>query len=251
MRMTDILWENRPAFLLSLRNITEQSLAAQAQQESEEKYRRIVELTSEGIWILNQDQETVFVNSQLAKMLGYSAEEILRRGIQRFMLPNDKQIPKSQNVYDLKLQHRDGRELWVLVSKSRFYDGFDQYSGELAMVTDITERKTMEQALLESEQRLEGILSSIQDVVWSASAESLEILYLNAATETVYGRSVEEFYDQPRLWLSLIHPEDRGMMEQHLRRLWERGQTEMEYRIICPDGSPRWLLRRMRAVRDD
>ncbi|MBJ7900345.1 MAG: EAL domain-containing protein [Cyanobacteria bacterium RI_101] len=251
MRMTDILWENRPAFLLSLRNITEQSLAAQAQQESEEKYRRIVELTSEGIWILNQDQETVFVNPQLAKMLGYSVEEILRQGVQRFMLPSDKQIPKSQNVYDLKLQRRDGRELWVLVSKSRFYDGFDQYSGELAMVTDITERKTMEQALWESEQRLEGILSSIQDVVWSASAESLEILYLNAATETVYGRPLEEFYNQPRLWLSLIHPEDRGMMEHHLARLWERGQTEMEYRIICPDGSPRWLLRRMRAVRDD
>ncbi|MEB3173856.1 MAG: EAL domain-containing protein [Cyanobacteriota bacterium] len=251
MRMTDILWENRPAFLLSLRNITEQSLAAQAQQESEEKYRRIVELTSEGIWILNQDQETVFVNSQLAKMLGYSAEEILRQGVQRFTLPSDQKIPPGQKVYDIKLRRRDGQELWALVSKSPFYDGFDQYCGELAMVTDITERKTMEQALWESEQRLEGILSSIQDVVWSAAAESLEILYLNAATEVVYGRPLEEFYDQPRLWLSLIHPEDQALMEQHLARLWERGQTEVEYRIICPDGSPRWLLRRMRAVRDD
>lgn len=251
MRITDIIWEEAPAFLLSLRNITEQSLAAQAQAESEEKYRRIVELTSEGIWILNEEQETIFVNSQLAKMLGYSVAEILERPIGSFIISKPSLALGDRTSYDLKLRRRDGQELWVMVSKSPFYDGFDQYTGELAMVSDITERKLMEQALYESEQRLEGILGSIQDVVWSASAQTLDILYLNSATERVYGRPLQDFYEHPRLWIELVHPEDQALIDCHLKRLLARSQDELEYRIVRPDGEVRWVLRRVRVVKDE
>ncbi|MFM1842651.1 MAG: hypothetical protein RLZZ490_1387 [Cyanobacteriota bacterium] len=121
MRVAGIRWQDQPGFLVSLRDITEQYQARQALAESEEKYRHIVELTSEGIWILDSDQETVFANPQLAAMLGYSVEEILRRNISSFILsihhiPEIDQtrkaplkafpscvLPNQNQIYDVQL----------------------------------------------------------------------------------------------------------------------------------------------------
>jgi diguanylate cyclase (GGDEF)-like protein/PAS domain S-box-containing protein len=262
MRVVDITWGQSNAHLVSLRDITERYTSAQALAQSEEKYRRIVELTTDGIWILDQNQETIFVNQQLAMMLGYSIEELLHHNIFSFMDNNYAfnplnlsfptcTLPHSRETQDFKFYRKDQQELWAMVSKSAFFDEEGNYAGELAMVTDITERKAIEQALLESEQRLEGILSSIQDVVWSASAITMETLYLNSATEAVYGRSLTDFYNNPTLWFESIHPEDQVLMEGHLQVLWERGSAEVEYRIVWPSGEIRWLLRRVKVVYDE
>ncbi|MGA1622450.1 MAG: EAL domain-containing protein [Synechocystis sp.] len=269
MRVSLIRWQDQPAFLVSLRDITEQDKARQARAESEEKYRHIVELTSEGIWILDADQETVFANAQLATMLGYSVEEILSQNISAFILsihhipeidhPRKEPLkafpscvlPDQNQTYDVQLQRKDGSILWGLVSRCAWYDEWQNYCGELAMLTDITERKSVEQALSQSEQRLEGILGSIQDVVWSASAKTLRTLYLNPATAIVYGRPLAECYQSSNFWFQSVHPDDRVLLECHLQLLMDKGSTELEYRIVHPQGGIRWLNRRSQLVRDD
>jgi len=269
MRVSVIRWQDQKAFLVSLRDITEQYQARQALADSEEKYRHIVELTSEGIWILDPDQETVFANPQLAAMLGYSIEEILSRNISSFILsihhiPDSDHSPKKpltafpscvlpdQNqTYDVQLQRKDGSILWGLVSRCAWYDEWQNYCGELAMLTDITERKSVEQALFQSEQRLEGILGSLQDVVWSASAKTLRTLYLNPATAIVYGRPLAECYQSSNFWFQSVHPDDRVLLECHLQLLMEKESTELEYRILHPEGGIRWLYRRGQLVRDE
>jgi PAS domain-containing protein len=65
----------------SVRNITEQKLGEIALKESEEKYRRIVETATEGIWAMNADYGTTFVNARMAAMLGYDAEEMTGKKI--------------------------------------------------------------------------------------------------------------------------------------------------------------------------
>lgn len=269
MRVSSIYWQDQKAFLVSLRNITEQYQAHQAVAKSEEKYRHIVELTSEGIWILDPDQETVFANPQLATMLGYSVEEILSCNISSFILsihhiPDSDQtqkkplkafpscvLPGQNQTYDVQLQRKDGSILWGLVSRCAWYDEWHNYCGELAMLTDITERKFIEQALFQSEQRLDGILGSIQDVVWSASAKTLRTLYLNPATEHVYGSPLAVCYQSSNFWLQSVHPDDRVLLECHLQLLMEKGNTELEYRIINPEEGVRWLYRRSQLVRDN
>ncbi|MFM1842650.1 MAG: hypothetical protein RLZZ490_1386, partial [Cyanobacteriota bacterium] len=119
------------------------------------------------------------------------------------------------------------------------------------MLTNITERKSVEQALSQSEQRLEGILGSIQDVVWSASAKTLRTLYLNPATAIVYGRPLVECYQSANFWFQSAHPDDRVLLECHLQLLMDKGNTELEYRIIRPEGDIRWLCRRSQLVRDE
>jgi diguanylate cyclase (GGDEF)-like protein/PAS domain S-box-containing protein len=107
-----------------------------------------------------------------------------------------------------------------------------------------------EAALRQSQERLDGILASLEDVVWSFVPYTFQILYLNTATEQVYGRSVAEFIDNLNLWLEVVHPEDRERVEQSHAALYTSGSQDIEYRILWPNGNIRWLRSRARLIQD-
>jgi diguanylate cyclase (GGDEF)-like protein/PAS domain S-box-containing protein len=115
---------------------------------------------------------------------------------------------------------------------------------------EINERKQVEVKLQESEERLESILNSLDDVVWSSEVNSINLLYLNHAAEKVYGRSVLEFFNNPYLWLQVIHPEDYSRASQLFESPLERGSMDMEYRILRPNGEVRWLRDRSNVIYD-
>lgn len=116
---------------------------------------------------------------------------------------------------------------------------------------EVGERRKAEQALHETKGRLDGILSSLRDVVWSASGE--RALYLNPAAEALYGRPVAEFFARPELWLEVIHPEDQARMRSHVGELLsgERSDGTIEYRILCPGGALRWVRDHASVVRGE
>ncbi|MBW4576628.1 MAG: PAS domain S-box protein [Aphanothece sp. CMT-3BRIN-NPC111] len=116
---------------------------------------------------------------------------------------------------------------------------------------EIAVRRLTEQALHNSEARLNGILNSLDNVVWSVSATTLEVLYLNSAVEKVYGRSAQAFFDNPHLWMEVIYPEDRERMRSILNEILAIGSIEAEYRIVRPDGEVRWVQDRNRVAYDD
>jgi PAS domain S-box-containing protein len=124
-------------------------------RESEAKYRRIVDTAIEGTLTLDEHERVTFINAHMAEMLGYTVEELQGSQITDFMLENDlanhrqRLINQQQNraeVYERCLIRKDGSLLWVLVSATPVFDG-DLYRGTLAMVTDITTRKQLEEQL--------------------------------------------------------------------------------------------------------
>jgi diguanylate cyclase (GGDEF)-like protein/PAS domain S-box-containing protein len=116
---------------------------------------------------------------------------------------------------------------------------------------EIIERKTTEQRLQESEQRLESILNSLQEMVWSISPVSFEALYINPAAEKIYGRPLSAFFNNPKLWFEAIHEEDRLKVETTYYNVLEKGSCEIDYRIVRPDGEIRWLSERSQVICDD
>ena len=88
-------------------------------------------------------------------------------------------------------------------------------------------------------------------MVWSASAKTLRTLYLNPATEGVYGCSFPECYQSSNFWFQAVHPDDRVLLECHLQLLMEKGNTELEYRIVHPKEGIRWLYRRSQLVQNE
>ncbi|NJN30996.1 MAG: EAL domain-containing protein [Synechococcales cyanobacterium RM1_1_8] len=117
---------------------------------------------------------------------------------------------------------------------------------------EIGERRQAETLLLESEARLESILNSLEDVIWSATADDLQLLYLNPAAAQVYGRSTQDFFASNRLWQrDVVHPDDRALRESFLELLRQEGHRGVEYRILRPDGEVRWLSDRARVIKND
>ena len=115
---------------------------------------------------------------------------------------------------------------------------------------EITERHELTKLLRQSEEKLESILNSLEEVVWSADVATNNLLFLNPAAQKVYGRPVAELLANPNLLVESIHPEDRDRLEPYLDPADAR-INDIEYRIVQPDGEIRWVWERSRLIYDD
>lgn len=149
----------------AIRDVTDRHRADQALRESEEKFRRIVETANEGVWVLDANHRTTFVNRRLADMLGYAPGELLGTAFEEAASPDARQAARQHqerlrkgqsDVFEHKLRCKGGCETWVLVSTSPHFDGAGNYTGAIAMLTDISERKKVEEELADHRQRLEA-----------------------------------------------------------------------------------------------
>ncbi len=146
------------------RDITQRKRAEEELRESEERYRRMVETAEEGIWILDSSNCTAFVNGKLAGMLGYTVEEMEGREVFDFTDEEWKSVMQEnlrkrreghRGQYDFKFRHREGKDLWVMISATPLLDRSGAYTGSFAMITDITDRKRTEQELRDARDELE------------------------------------------------------------------------------------------------
>lgn len=109
-------------------------------------------------------------------------------------------------------------------------------------------RELAEQSLLATEEKLTGILNSIDNIVWSANDH--ELLYISPMAEQVFGIPLTEFYKNKDLWFEIIHPEDQPAVRESFVTLREHGAVTREYRIFRPNGEIRWLEDRTKALFD-
>ncbi len=107
----------------------------------------------------------------------------------------------------------------------------------------------MEQ-MRESEARFRQVTENIREVLWLSSIDKNQVLYVSPAYEAIWGRSCQSLYDQPRSWLDAIHPDDRERAMQAALNDQVAGRYAVEYRILRPDGSQRWILDRAFPIRD-
>ncbi|MDX2099200.1 MAG: PAS domain S-box protein [Leptolyngbyaceae cyanobacterium bins.59] len=105
-----------------------------------------------------------------------------------------------------------------------------------------------ESSLGDYQQRLDSILNSIEDVVWSTSPDFSQTLYVNSWVEKVYGRSANDFLARSNLWLEVVYPDDRPRVSTTLDALNRTGKCALEYRIVRPDGTVRWLFDRAHII---
>ena len=119
---------------------------------------------------------------------------------------------------------------------------------ELAL--EIIERKHTAECLRISEERLESILGSIEDVVWSMHPTATQFIYFNAAVAKIYGYPISNFFEDPEFWLKVIHIEDRDRIEIANRSIMTIGTVSEEYRILRPDQEVRWVSDRRYLVYD-
>ncbi|HET9589854.1 MAG TPA: diguanylate cyclase [Anaerolineales bacterium] len=101
----------------------------------------------------------------------------------------------------------------------------------------------------ESEQRFRQLTEHIEQVFWLEDPEHSKMFYVSPAYETIWGRTRQSLNGQPQSWFDAIHPDDRErVLSAQVKKA--RGDYNIEYRVIRPDGSLRWVWSRAFPIHD-
>lgn len=213
-------------------DITERNKAERLLRESEERYRRIVETANEGIWMMDEEFRTAFVNQKLAEVFGYTKEEMIGKKFTEFIFPEDqddhclkmerRKVGKDDN-YERRFRHKDGSERWMLVSATALIEETGEFRGSFAMFTDISALKMTEAALRASEELRSGIVDHLPDptlviddrgrvIAWN---HAMEVLTGTPASAMIGKDNYEyaiPFYDKRRpILIDLVFSMDKDI----------------------------------------
>ncbi|MHC1744206.1 MAG: PAS domain S-box protein [Syntrophobacteraceae bacterium] len=121
----------------------------------------------------------------------------------------------------------------------------------LVHTEDRTENRLVEEHLTAEREKFNQLADNIGLIFWISPVHSEEVLYINRAYETVFGRSLESLEREPRSWKEAFHDEDYERVKDLIQRAPSGPPDVTELRIMRPNGSLRWLRVRTFPIRDE
>jgi len=236
---------------------SEEKIKALSRQK-EDHLRLVIDTIPTMAWSILPDGTLDFVNQRWLEYTGLSLEEALEE-VNHTVHPEDLPSVMEKWVvdmaagepceYELRLRRADGAFRWFLIRTVPLRDEQGHIVKWYGTSTDIEDRKRAEDALRESEEKFRQLAENIREVFWMTTPAMDELLYVSPAYKSVWGRSVESLRQRPRSFMEAIHTEDRERVVGILERQRERG-FEVEYRVVRPDGSVRWVRDRGSPVKN-
>jgi len=211
--------------------ISEEKRIQMQLKESETRLNTIINSISDGILIVDRHGIIRFANPAATKIFGRPLSQLKNQDLGWPMVVG--------NTAELGIILPNGE-----VSFGEMTVAETEWEGEsvyVVCVRDIHQRRKAEKALRESEERFRQLTENIAVLFWLIDAQTQEILYVSPAYEKISGRSCQSLYADPNSWIAAIVPEDREMIFTHLPKQRAGELTQIEYRIMRPDGQIRWI----------
>jgi PAS domain S-box-containing protein len=232
----------------------------EAQFTDDEKlwYQALIQSMNDGFGVIDENNVFTYVNSKFAQMLEYSEDEMVGKVLTSFVNVENKQILKdniekrtigSASQYELEWTSKSGKQIPTIVSGTPLIDENNEHRGSFAVITDITELKEAEDALRESEHRLELALKGADLGTWDWIGTTGEMIFSERWAE-ILGFSLDEITPHIDTWRDLIHPDDQdaavAIWNEHVA-----GQAPLyssEHRMRTKSGEYKWVLERGKVV---
>jgi PAS domain S-box-containing protein len=228
-------------------------------REREAYYKNIIDSANKGIWVINNDYKTVYINYRMAEMLGTTIDEAMGTTVLKFLddenwhtfmdvLSRCREGCKEQ--FDIKLRRTDGRELWALAGLVPFFDRQGFRIGVSGTFVDITERKRMEMALKESKDnllkaqhvgRMGSWVRDLKTNMIETSGEMSEILGVKIAPMTV--EDVSKMIYSPEEWERI-----QRISQEAIEKF---GSFKTDVRMVRPDGKEIYCDLEAEVVKDN
>lgn len=244
--------QERTAELLSaneqlLTEISQRKRVEEALSQSEERYRRLVEDSFDGIFV-HRGGKIEFANSRLYEMLGYEREEL--QGANHLVMyhPDDRPLIHERgraritgqsvpSQYEVRLQRKDGSAFDAELNAR-----IVRFAGQSAVqvcLRDITERKRADEALRESEEKYRLVVENAGDAI--IVAQNGIVKFVNPRAMEITGYEGGDLKSKP--FLDFIHPDDRHMVAQRYEERLKSGPlpTAYPFRVMAKDESVIWV----------
>jgi PAS domain S-box-containing protein len=254
-----------------IRDISDRKKAAQALDKLQHQHMLILTQAGEGIYGVDLDGNTTFVNASAAAMLGYRVEDLIGRHMHDVLhhtKPDGTPYPASEcpvyaatrdgrvhRVVDEVFWRKDGTSFPVEYVSTPIREE-DHVVGAVIVFRDITASKEAESALRASEERLELVIQGSSDGFWDGHVLPDEHwssprtpVWWSPRVKTMLGYSDEEFPDVLESWASRLHSEDRERVFAALTaHIEERVPYDVEYRLLAKSGEYHWVRARGQAI---
>ncbi len=217
-------------------------------RESDQRSRAIFDNAAVGIDTLDRHGKITAVNPALSNMLSYTEDELKRLTFEEITHPDDRQISK-QNLETLMAGHvdsyrlekrylkKDGEIVWGDLSTSSIKDAKGNHTGTVGVISEITERKRIEDALRESEERFRKLVQNAPDAIYVQTQHCFA--YLNPMALKLFGAETPyQLLGQPVI--DRFDPRRHDTVKERIRLINEerRSVNMLEEIYLRLDGAP-------------
>ncbi len=235
---------------ITSKDISDRKIAEEALRESEERFRNLVETTTDWIWQVNENAVYTYVSPQVRDILGYEVEEVLGKTPFDFMPPEEAQrvaniyshlVVSRQPITNLENTnlHKDLHPVVLETSGVPVFDKAGNFRGYCGIDRDITQRKQSQEALRSSEERFRS-LSACSPVGIFETNIAGRCLYTNLRYQEICGCTLEESLGEG--WSRFVHPEDRDRVFAEWSFYTREGREYSdEFRLQTKEGIVRWV----------
>jgi PAS domain S-box-containing protein len=230
----------------------------QALVSAETRLRAVIDAIPASVWSAEPNGSVDFVNQRWLDFVGMSRYQFNERGWKAVVHPDDlarsertwRQVLANGVAFEIeqRVKRADGEYRWMLASGVPMRDGTRRIVKWYGTVIDIEDRKRVEDALRQSEERLRHVIDAVPAMVWSAQPSGY-VDFFNDRWMDYTGLRREE--GMGSAWEATIHPADLAMSLEIWRSMLSSGEpAEVEQRIRAADGTYRWFLTRCVPVRN-
>ena len=236
-------------------------------QAGPDRLARVIDTAAEAVVTIDAHQRIVVFNVAAERLFGYRADEVLgrtldillpeaSRALHRHLVADFGSVPSGQRPMAgrpaIRGRRKDGREFAAEGSLSKVTVGGETLF--TAILRDLTDQRRAEDALRETERRLQAIAGNVPGVVYQrvlTAAGEIRYPYISAGVRGIYGIDAREVIANPMVFLDTIDPRDRDRFAASLRRSAEElSPWSLEFRVRGRDGARRWVCGSSRPRRD-
>lgn len=155
-------------------------------------------------------------------------------------------------LFEYRFKRKDGHYRWFADKYKVIRDSNGEPVSLIGNIADIQKQKLAEEALWRSEAKFRNLAENLVELVFQADPVTTRATYVNNAVEKVYGYSVDEWLNDPSLWVNSIFPEDKErVLNQYAIAQNKFDDLVLSYRIIRKDKAIRHVEARTSWLKDE
>jgi len=222
-------------------------------RKSEQQYRSLFENTGTATFVIEEDMTVSQINAKCEELIGYSRDEIEGRmktsdfvgdenleRIKKYHIGRRNEVGVYPSEYELELVDKNGDTQNAIIQVGMI----SGTKKSIASIIDITPLRRAEAEMRSSEKRFRSLVANIPGAIYRCDkGPDWTMRFFSEAISDICGYPASDFIgNSVRAYKSIIHPDDRGLVDDSIQKSLESGEPfKIEYRIHDAEGEVRWV----------